>query len=264
MNRYVALLLLAWVSVIGGCMHHNSPKVTLAIQTKSQTVALVETIEGHVEVGCTGVWVNEDTILTARHCIEGVAELRWLLSIQDLRERVIAMMTHQIPKFEDLGLVEMDVHYIVESEVTNVGQNPEAVHDGKVLAASKEKDLAVIRTVGSHPVHLSAAVVSSVPEAGTDVAIVGHTKGLYYTYMKGTISNVRKSLPDEDEILGPYVQIVAPIWYGNSGGGAFTTSGDLVGIASFMGRAPSQGFFIHPDTIKKFLESSKVTYRVSR
>ncbi len=245
-------------------MHHTEVRVPLPTQTKSQTVALVETIEGHVQVGCTGVWVNEDTILTARHCIEGSAKLHWLLKIEDPVDRFIAMLTHQVPEFEDKQLVGENAYYIVESEVTNVGENPKTTHAGKVIAVSKEKDLAIIKTVGPHPVHLSAAIVTSVPETGADVVVVGHTRGLYYTYMKGTVSNVRQSLSDEEEILGPYVQIIAPIWYGNSGGGAFTTSGDLIGIASFMVEAPNQGFFIHPETIRKFLEASKITYKVSR
>lgn len=245
-------------------MHHAEVRVPLPTQTKSQTVALVENLEGHIEVGCTGVWINEDTILTARHCIEGAAELRWLLKIESPVDRFIAVLNHEVPKFEDEQLVGDEAHYIVESEVTNVGENPKTTHLGKVIAVSREKDLAIIKTVGPHPVHLSAAIVSSVPETGADVVVVGHTKGLYYTYMKGTVSSVRQSLPDEEDILGPYVQIIAPIWYGNSGGGAFTTSGDLVGIASFMDEAPNQGFFIHPETIRKFLETSKVVYRVSR
>lgn len=264
MNRYVALLLLAWVSVIGGCMHYNDLKVPLATQTKSQTVALVETFDGETQVGCAGVWVNEDTILTARHCIEGAARAHWVHNIKDPVERLLAIMTGQVPEFEDKDLTGNAAHYVVESEVTNVGENPKRVHDGKVLSVDKAKDLAVIQTVGAHPAHLSAAIVLSVPETGSDVVVVGHPVGMYYTYMKGNVSAVFKTLPDRDDSTGPYVQIIAPVWFGNSGGGVFTVSGDLIGIASFINRAPNQGFFIHPDTIRKFLESSKVTYRVVR
>jgi S1-C subfamily serine protease len=59
----------------------------------------------------------------------------------------------------------------------------------------------------------------------------------------------------DDELLGPWMQVSAPIWYGNSGGGAFDAEGSLVGIASFKALAPNVAFYVHLETIREFLLS---------
>jgi S1-C subfamily serine protease len=49
------------------------------------------------------------------------------------------------------------------------------------------------------------------------------------------------------------MQVSAPVWFGNSGGGAFNDEGEIVGIASFIMKGPSLGFFIPVDSIRPFL-----------
>jgi S1-C subfamily serine protease len=59
----------------------------------------------------------------------------------------------------------------------------------------------------------------------------------------------------DQQIKAKVVQISAPIWIGNSGGGAFNSDGHLIGLSSWITlRAPSVAFFIHRDEIKNFLK----------
>lgn len=262
MNRYIALLLLFVVSVVVGCMHHAADiKIPLAEKVKSQTVALVETHQGETQVTCAGVWVNDDTFLTARHCVEGSAQFRFL-SKMDPKERMIAMFTGQIPEFQDSELLGIDMNYVVEDDVTEVGKNPVTTHEAKVLFLNKDFDIAAIKTSKDHPHHMTAVISTSVPSTGAELYIVGHTKGLYWTYMKGTMSSVRNNLPEVDT-YGPFIQVVAPINKGNSGGGTFDSRGCLIGIVSFMYGAPGEGFLVHQSTIRRFLDQNHVAYSAS-
>jgi S1-C subfamily serine protease len=50
------------------------------------------------------------------------------------------------------------------------------------------------------------------------------------------------------------IQISAPVWLGNSGGGAFDEDGRLIGICSWISKnGPQLTFFVHRDAINKFI-----------
>jgi hypothetical protein len=208
----------------------------------SSTVALVFTTEdGDVLPFCSGVWISDVEILTAGHCAAAIAEKTQGGGIEGL----------------DIDPVDVPVHYIVQDEVTSVGKEPTAIHLSKVVSYDKDHDLALLKALGKTiPSHDHTNVVSEMPALGEHVYIVGHPKGMYWSFVEGVISQYHDKLP-RDHGEGPYVQISAPVWFGNSGGGAFDSRGDLVGIASFITRAPNTSFFVHPDAINKFLKSVK-------
>ena len=268
MNRYVALLLLVLGSLIVGCIHANEHTISLPNMTKASTVALVETVDGESHVYCGGVWVNEDEFVTARHCVAGAAIQRVLAKMSP-RDRFIAMMTGiGLPDPSDEALVGLDITYTSEDDMAEVDEEPIRSFAGTVTALDKARDIAVVKVDHSaQPRHRVATIAWSIPATGEEVVIVGHTIGLHWTYMKGTVSGIRKRLfdtDDEDKKIGPFIQIVAPVFKGNSGGGAFDKNGRLIGIASFIVRAPNQSFFVHADTIHEFLKKNNVRHNYGR
>jgi hypothetical protein len=229
---------------------------TLVSHMGASTVGLVmRNDEGKARVYCTGVWVSKDTVLTADHCVEAAARMHKAAAA---RAAAKASGKIVIEDDEDMPIdpVGTPINYIVESEVTGVGEEPSAVHLGSVVASDSDHDLALVRMLpGGLPGHDVAELTGEMPALGEHVFIVGHVKGFWWSYIEGVVSAYRKDLPFIDKV-GPFVQVSGPVYYGNSGGGAFDSDGYLVGICSFMARAPQTNFFIHGDSIKRFLSNN--------
>jgi len=241
------LMIVTILTMILGCggaskMPARSPTARTSHMGKS-TVALVFTDEDKEVIPfCSGVWISEQEILTAGHCAAAIAK-----KVKDL------------PDIEGLEIdpVDTPVHFIVQDEVTSVGKEPSGMHLAKVTSYDGPHDLALLHAEGKLiPPHESAELASELPAVGERIFIVGHPKGMYWTFIEGVVSSYREDLPTDTK-KGPYVQISAPVWFGNSGGGAFDSRGDLVGIASFITRAPNTSFFVHPEAINKFLKTVK-------
>jgi len=216
------------------------PSTEVIKHLNNSTAALVLTSEDRVHVFCTAVWVSQKTLLTAHHCVEGAAE-QW-------------SEDHQ----EDFPppLKEFKMHYIVQGEVEGVGEEPSGIHLASVALLDKKHDLALLKAEGSViPPHEVAEVAKQSPAIGEKVYVLGHVKGLYWSLIEGVVSAYRSDVPTRDlGIHGPFIQISGPVFYGNSGGGAFNTQGELVGIASFMYRAPQTTMFVQLESIKNFLK----------
>jgi S1-C subfamily serine protease len=226
---------------------HKKPKEpsTLVSHVSDATVALVYTkvneedsTDEHTVLEtkpfCTGVWIDRYRILTAGHCIVGLAD-------------------HEGTDTDGLA-----VHYVLGNEVDGPFQEPLAVHLGKEIALDTEHDLALIVARGGNavPAHSIARLANQPPGIGEDLLFVGHPSGLYFTVLKGSVA----AYFDDISIIektGPWMQIEAPIWYGNSGGGAFNTDGELVGVCSWKAPFPSTAFYVHLNTIRAFILAQK-------
>jgi S1-C subfamily serine protease len=94
------------------------------------------------------------------------------------------------------------------------------------------------------------------PRIGAKVHIVGHTARVEFTYFSGSVSGFRiEENPDRSKQY--LVHITAPIYMGNSGGGAFDENGNLIGICSFFRKnVPNMSFFVEVKTINKFVFSN--------
>lgn len=179
------------------------------------TVALVLQSTTSLKVYCTGVWVSADTILTAAHCAEGV----------------------------NIGGA---VLYVPTSET------PPLVYIAALVKTDNTHDLALLRALlpGAHLVAIPSFIQ---PEKGASLHFVGHTVGMTWTYVRGYVSSYRDNIGPTDE-KSSYMQVSAPVYFGNSGGGAFTDDGALVGILSFMRNdVPNMAFCVPLKAIRAFL-----------
>lgn len=192
-------------------------KRLLVEDIEQKTVALVTADEdGNLAAYCTGVWIGRDKILTAHHCLR-----------------------------DDEFVVYQDVQNIIDDTIGRVAY---------VQDVEPENDLALLMTVAqSTPQHPVAALSSEVWD-GQHVNIVGHTNGLWWSYIEGVISSTRTNIFTRRGKMPRTLQISSPAWFGNSGGGAFNDAGELVGMTSWIStRAPMMSFFVHRDVIEKFL-----------
>lgn len=185
---------------------------------ESKTVALVN-LNSTLDTTpyCTGVWIGKKEILTAEHCVDEITPKKGgIVFYQDIN---------------DFDKKIIKVAWIVKS--------------------NSIQDLALLEAINP-PEHPITNLTKEVWD-GQHVNIVGHTIGLWWSYIEGVVSSNRINSKEETK----HVQISSPAWMGNSGGGAFDDEGNLIGICSFvMPEAPLMSFFVHRDSIKNFLKNN--------
>jgi len=184
------------------------------------TVALVTPVsDSFFIVSCTGVWISKGLILTAAHCVD---------------EKDVSTYNYTSKKdFESLKF-----------------------RTAILAAKNEEHDLALLITdPKDRPEHQIAQIEqNTAPVAGDPVDTVGHPIGYTWTYSTGFVSAVRENVKGPSTTEMKILQVSAPIWMGNSGGGAFNKDGHLIGICSWISKSgPQLAFFVHVDEIRSFL-----------
>ncbi|HSH50271.1 MAG TPA: serine protease [Bacteroidales bacterium] len=200
------------------------------------TVSLITSNEkGDYRTYCAGVWVTKIHFVTASHCTElnGPAQ------------------TGNLVKFTTYKHSKFNYPY----------KNPNKVFSAEVVSFDTESDLAVLKSLDDVH-HQTASLRSSLPiRPGTALSIVGHPSGLNYTYITGIVSQVRDMEILFLDMKLKMIHVSAPVWHGNSGGGAFDKEGNLVGISSLVRRdMPSTAFFVHRDEVVELLTDSNIPF----
>jgi len=200
----------------------RSAQVQSAKKIISLTVALMNTDPSNPEIHCSAIWIKRGMLLTANHCI-------------DPGELIMYMTFDEI--------------------------NKNSFHLAVVKGYDEANDLALLLVDPStEPPHEIVSITNEVIEPGEEVNIIGHTVGLGWTFSKGYVSSIRNNLRNSSDVVSEKViQISSPAWLGNSGGGAFDSEGHLVGLCSYIfTTAPFLTYFVHKNTIVKFLEKEGV------
>ena len=219
-----------------------------------------------VRVYCSAVWVDKTHILTAHHCVNAMlekaqehedeieeAEKADIASCDELKALFTGCDPNEVVKHQVVELQGLPIHYIESAEVEGIGKEPSAWHLSEVVGYDESHDVALLKADGKAiPEHKVAVLADAVPGMGEAVHVIGHVKGFYWTLLEGTVSGYRQSVPHVDT-EGPFLQVEAPVYFGNSGGGAFNAYGELVGMADFLMDMPGQAFFVPVDTLRAFL-----------
>jgi S1-C subfamily serine protease len=191
---------------------------------KSLTVALTDLSPGKNMALCSAVWIKQGLLLTANHCVKDSILLSYM-TIED---------------------------FVLDNPVARLAV---------VRAQDEDNDLALLSVDPStETMHDIASLSEDSIESGDEVNIIGHTMGFEWTYSKGYVAAIRNNVRSPGFTnVEKVIQISSPAWMGNSGGGAFSPEGELVGICSWVSTAgPFLTFFIHANSIHKFLVKEHV------
>lgn len=281
MNKFVNMLGITLVTLLPACCVHNSlrhpePRSTLPEQLQEQTVALDRWIgvvgedeDGDPEYGevdpdmdpkaelktyCAGVWVTKDTILTAEHCVADLGRPKEPPLMKFLR-----MLTgEKEPAWDPTGQPLFFSAWGDIKDFSGGVRKYRTARNAKVLKVDKDHDLALVKVTDKDiPKHSTVPVASEV-HAGEDVHIVGHPSGQWWSYTHGWVAAVRPHADGTDDRYIDAIQISAPVWFGNSGGGAFNGQGELVGIASWLRKGPNFAYFVDYNVIRTFLQQNGI------
>lgn len=277
-KKFLPVFMVALMTLLPACcvshLNHPSGKLTLPEQLELKTVAMVHWVkpdsdgdEMEVEPDtegaslvpyCTGVWISKNTFITANHCVDHLGKPTEQALIESL-----------VPPehWKDVGIkrwnpTNQPALYSNFGDIRDTGMTKvRSTHPAVVLAVDPEEDLALVRVapdaldpkVAEHDV----ASIAGEARVGEEVHVVGHTMGLWWTYSHGFVAQFRNDSPPKAVKPTDVIQVSAPVFFGNSGGGAFNADGQLLGIASWIVQAPEVGFFIKFDVVDRFMQHNR-------
>jgi serine protease Do len=163
------------------------------------------------------------------------------------------------------GYAVTNNHVVDGASKVEVTTDEGKTYSAKVIGTDARTDLALIKVEGSSNFPF-AKLADGKPRIGDWVLAVGNPFGLGGTVTAGIVSAMGRDIGN-----GPYddfIQIDAPVNKGNSGGPAFSTDGDVVGVNTAI-YSPSGGsvgiaFSIPASTVKNVVAQLKDKGSVSR
>lgn len=243
MLKFLSLVFLALlVSCSNPKPQPTLPQLTIAQQIENSSVAFVFRIKDRALPFCSGIWLSDSAILTANHCVQYYSEP------EDWDEE----------KSGRWNAVGSEVAYVVKSDV-DPDMECKVARYGKVVANNYEQDLALVKAyVKNIPFHGVSKISKSKLIVGNPVHVMGSPVGFWFTYSSGYIGFEKRIMDTPRGVASKVLQISAPIYPGNSGGGVFDSNGDIIGVSSFVNtRAMFLTFFVHRDSILEFVEKNK-------
>jgi serine protease Do len=163
------------------------------------------------------------------------------------------------------GYAVTNNHVVDGASKVEVTADDGKTYSAKVIGTDARTDLALIKIEGGSNFPF-AKLSDTKPRIGDWVLAVGNPFGLGGTVTAGIVSAMGRDIGN-----GPYddfIQIDAPVNKGNSGGPAFNTAGDVVGVNTAI-YSPSGGsvgiaFSIPASTVKSVIAQLKDKGSVSR
>ncbi len=230
--KYAILLMFVIISMIGCGLPKPlavpaTQHMEMAQILKSRAVALVGTNRnGEIEAFCSGTWVTASTILTAHHCVEGNDYTNYVVNSD-----VFAVSDPTVPRLKIKPRLAM------------------------IVARDIDHDLALLGIAFPIPYHGIAPVADYDVVQGQVVQTMGQPIGLWFSYSSGDVAAIRV-MPNALGFEMLLIQTTAPISPGNSGGGLFDESGNLVGVChgAFNGGPENINLFIHTKYARSILK----------
>ena len=163
------------------------------------------------------------------------------------------------------GYAVTNNHVVNGADKVEVTTDDGKTYSAKVIGTDQRTDVALIKVEGGSDFSF-AKLADTKPRIGDWVLAVGNPFGLGGTVTAGIVSAMGRDIGN-----GPYddfIQIDAPVNKGNSGGPAFNTDGDVIGVNTAI-YSPSGGsvgiaFSIPAATVKSVVAQLKDKGSVSR
>ncbi|MDC0273704.1 MAG: trypsin-like peptidase domain-containing protein [Planctomycetaceae bacterium] len=155
------------------------------------------------------------------------------------------------------GHIVTNFHVIQNADGATVQLADESVYEAKVVGASPEQDLAVLKIEApAESLHPIPVGTSADLKVGQTVVALGYPLGLNLTLTKGVISGLDQLLPLQGgSEIHRAIQTDASINPGNSGGPLLDSEGRLIGVNTAIILAPAGfGFAIPVDTVRDAIE----------
>lgn len=213
------MLLLLVLALLFGCLPAKSPDIA---HMDRVTVAIVDDENA---AHCSGMWVSQDTILTAQHCVEPPQPLFFF----NLDEE---------PAKAEIG----------DKILYSVIDDKETVRESVIVKLDDKHDLALLKVKGQAPWH-PIGHFGDDPLPGDAVYMTGHEYGLEWSYQTGLVSAIRNN-----EACVKIIQANGTFGPGDSGGPLFDKDGEIVGMADKYIRGSSVFFFIHKTHLIEFID----------
>ena len=163
------------------------------------------------------------------------------------------------------GYAVTNNHVVDHAKTVQVTMDDGSTYDAKVVGSDSKTDLALIK-VDANKSFPFVKFADREPRVGDWVVAVGNPFGLGGTVTAGIVSARGRDIgsgPYDD-----YIQIDAPINKGNSGGPAFNTDGEVIGVNTAIfspsGGSVGIGFDIPAATAKMVVAQLKEHGRIDR
>ena len=169
------------------------------------------------------------------------------------------------------GYIITNLHVVEGAKFVEVIQKPEGNkqlndaprYSGEVILINEKNDLALIKVTGL-PKNISIVPLGYLKDVnvGEEVHAIGHPQGLFWSYTKGVVSQIRNNYKwtSDKSKKGNYqatvIQTQPPISQGNSGGPLFNNAGKLVGVNTMIfGQGQNLNFSVAVDEVQELIKN---------
>jgi len=170
------------------------------------------------------------------------------------------------------GFIITNLHVVEGAKFVEVIQKPEGNkqlndaprYSAEVVLINTKNDLALIKAQGL-PKNISVVPLGYLKDVnvGEEVHAIGHPAGLFWSYTKGVVSQIRSNYQwkfNDKNKNGNYqatvIQTQTPISQGNSGGPLFNNDGKLVGVNTMnFGEGQNLNFSVAVDEVKELIKN---------
>lgn len=218
LKSFIFVVLLSLSTACYSSLSASAPK-SFVKHLSDSSVALVLTMDdGSVKPFCSGTWISDVEILTANHCVDGLAS------------------------FLNTTTDGLQVHFIDDYEVQGLGKAPYAIHLATVDVLDSDRDLALLKLSGPKIKHDVAKLAGKLPEVGEAIFSVSTPKGLYFSYLEGKVSGIRDA--ESVGLKGKLIQADLSTWFGSSGSAIMNDDGEVLGVCSRLAGSNQQIFYV--------------------
>ena len=169
------------------------------------------------------------------------------------------------------GYIITNLHVVEGAKFVEVIQKPEGNkqlndaprYSAEVILINEKNDLALIKVTGL-PKNISIVPLGYLKDVnvGEEVHAIGHPQGLFWSYTKGVVSQIRSNYKwtSDKSKKGNYqatvIQTQTPISQGNSGGPLFNNDGKLVGVNTMIfGQGQNLNFSVAVDEVQELIKN---------